>query len=70
MNGTSIYEENSITTASKGRLIVLLYDGAIKSLKQAIIAIQDGDIESRTSQIQKTMNIIYELNTVLDFEAG
>lgn len=70
MNGSSVYEENAVTTSNKGRLIVLLYSGAIKFLKQSIIAIQHNDINARNQCIGKAMDIIYELNTVLDMEVG
>jgi flagellar biosynthetic protein FliS len=36
MNGIAAYQDNAVTTQSKGRLIVLLYDGAIKFMKLAI----------------------------------
>ena len=31
MNGIAAYQNNSVTTQSKDRLIILLYDGAIKA---------------------------------------
>lgn len=43
MSGISAYHENAIATQSRGRLIVLLYDGAVKFLKQAIAEIEKGD---------------------------
>ena len=35
MKGLSAYQEHTVTTQSKGRLVVLLYEGAIKFLRQA-----------------------------------
>ena len=48
----------------------MLYDGAIKALGQAISAINDGNIPARGRQIGKATDIIIELNSVLDMDAG
>ena len=36
MNAVESYREHAVTTQTRGRLIVLLYDGAIKFLRQAL----------------------------------
>ena len=43
MNGLNAYQETAVTTQNKGRLIVILYDGAIKFLRQAIADIEAKD---------------------------
>ncbi len=70
MNGTTLYEETAVTTQNKGRLVVMLYDGAIKFLNQAVKALQAGDLEAKARNIGRATEIIFELNTVLDLEAG
>ena len=70
MSVASLYKETSITTQSKGKLVVMLYDGAIKFLKLAIRAIEENDFESRNKDVQKAMKIIEELNIVLDMDIG
>lgn len=70
MKGVEAYQENAVTTQSKGRLIVMLYDGAIKFLKLAIKEIQAKNPEAKGKYISKAIDIIFELNTVLDTEAG
>ena len=70
MNGTALYQETSITTQDKGRLVVMLYDGAIKFLNIAIVDIQNGNFEGKGNNISKARDIIFELNTVLDMETG
>ena len=70
MKGAEIYQETSITTQSKGRLVVMLYEGAIKFLKQAIREIEASNPEGKGKLIGKAQDIISELNTVLDIEAG
>ena len=70
MNGVSAYQETTITTQNKGRLIVMLYDGAIKFIRLAIQELEAGDYEAKGTYINKAQDIINELNTVLDMEAG
>ena len=70
MNGIAAYQENTITTQSKGRLIVMLYDGAIKFMKLAIEEMEKNNNESKSLYINKAQDIINELNAVLDMDAG
>jgi flagellar secretion chaperone FliS len=70
MAGIAAYQDNTITTQSKGRLIVLLYEGAIKFMKLAIKELDAGNYQAKGQYITKTIDIISELNAVLDMEAG
>ncbi len=70
MKGVETYQETAITTQSKGRLVVMLYEGAIKFLKMAIKEINDKNPEAKGRHISKAIDILFELNTVLDMEAG
>ena len=70
MNGFDVYKQTAVTTQNKGRLIVMLYDGAIKFLRQAIQDLEVNDYEAKGRNIGKAQDIIIELNTVLDMDAG
>ncbi len=70
MKGLDVYRETTVATQNKGRLIVMLYDGAIRFLKQAVRDLEAKDYLSKGRNIQKALDIIYELNTVLDMDAG
>ena len=70
MNGIASYQENSVTTQSKGRLIVLLYEGAIKFMKLAIKELEAGNYEAKGKHLNRAREIISELNAVLDMQAG
>jgi flagellar protein FliS len=70
MNGISAYQDTSVSTQNNGRLIVMLYDGAIKFLRLAVDSIKTEDFEAKSKYINKAIDIINELNTVLDMEAG
>jgi flagellar protein FliS len=70
MKGIAAYQDNAVTTQSKGRLIVLLYDGAIKFMKLAIKELEAKNFEAKGKYINKAQDIINELNAVLDMNAG
>ena len=70
MKGVQAYQETAVTTQSKGRIVVMLYDGAIKFMKLAIKEIKAGNPEVKGEYITKAVNIIDELNTTLDMEVG
>ena len=70
MNGVSAYQDASVTTQSRGRLIVMLYDGAIKFLRLAIKELEAKNYEAKGRCINKALDIINELNAVLDMESG
>jgi flagellar protein FliS len=64
------YRSAAVTTQSKGRLIVLLYDGAIKFMKLAIKELEAQNYEAKGRYISRAQDIINELNAVLDVDAG
>ena len=70
MKGIEAYQEAAVTTQSKGKLVVMLYEGAIKFLKQAIKEIEAGNPDEKGKYISKALDILFELNAVLDMEAG
>ena len=70
MNGITAYKENAVTTQSRGRLVVLLYDGAVKFLNQAIAELEAGHFMEKGQFIAKAVAIINELNLTLDIEVG
>lgn len=70
MNGLKAYQDNAVTTQSRGRLIVLLYEGAIKFMKLALREIEANNYEAKGRYISKAQDIINELNAVLDMDAG
>ena len=59
-----------VTTQNSGRIVVLLYEGAISSLEKAIKVLESKDYGAKGRYISKAYDIIFELNIVLDMEAG
>ena len=70
MKGVEAYQQTAIGTQSKGRLIVMLYDGAIKFLKLAIKELEAQNYAAKGQYINRALDIINELNAVLDTDAG
>jgi len=66
----NLYKSNEVLTASKKKLVIMLYDGAAKNLKLAKLAIVEKKIERVNMLIIKTQNILVELMSTLNFEDG
>ena len=64
------YKTNQIMTAPKKKLLIMLYDGAIKDLKLAELALPKKEIENVNLYLTKTQDIIFELMSTLNFEVG
>jgi len=64
------YREIEIQTSSPAKLILLLYDGAIKSLTLAKKEIKMNNVEKTHELLLKTQKIIRELMCSLDLEVG
>ena len=63
------YRRVEISTADPTRIIVLLYEGAIKNLNQAI-QLHPTDREQALAKITRAMDIINYLRESLDHEKG
>ncbi len=73
-NGFNAYKQVGVKTASQGKLVVMLYEGAVSHIEKAIALVsEDGkikadSIEAYGNHIQKVMDIISELEVSLDME--
>jgi len=56
--------------ASPVRLVISLYEQAIEDLRRAAIALDAGEIEKRTSEINHALLVIAQLQGSLDMERG
>lgn len=64
------YKQTDVSTADRGRLLLMVYDHCIKWCTVARQAIQKGDISQRTKAIFKIQDGITELICSLDMEKG
>lgn len=64
------YKHTAIETASKEKLLLMLYEGAIKFTKIAIVAAEKKQVAERATNICKVYDIVLELNNTLDHKIG
>lgn len=64
------YQRMQVESASPEKLLLLLYDGAIKKLNQAESALIDEDFVTYHTQVTKVQRIISELLNSLDCDQG
>ena len=63
--------ETGVAAASPQRLIIMLYDGALKSVFAAKAAMARGDVASKGEALSKAISIIDDgLRSTLNLEAG
>lgn len=70
VNGYERYLETAVETASPARLIVMLYDGAIRFINEAMAAMRQRDYETQNARLQRAQKILAELISSLDFDKG
>ncbi|NKB20143.1 MAG: flagellar export chaperone FliS [Alphaproteobacteria bacterium] len=66
----SKYLTQEVMTASPAKLVSMLYDKAVMSLKEAIVAIEANDIEARWKANARAIEIISHMWSTLDIEKG
>jgi flagellar protein FliS len=64
------YRESSVLTASPGQLVVMLYDGVGRFLRQAQAALAQGSWQEAHDRLGRAEAIINELSATLDMEQG
>lgn len=69
-NAHSTYKNVQVTTTDRGRLLLMMYEGAIKFLKQSKMGLEENDIPKFCRFLSKSQAIIAELMNTLDFEKG
>ncbi|GAA0428499.1 MAG: flagellar export chaperone FliS [Bacillota bacterium] len=60
------YKNNAVNTASGAELTLMLYNGCIKFIKQAMKDLDSKNYEAKNTNIQKAQKIIQELMITLD----
>ena len=64
------YRQNAVLSASPGELVVMLYDGARRFLRQATVAMGDGEVERAHNALRRAELIIGHLDGTLDHDQG
>ena len=64
------YQRTQVTTASKEKILLMLYEGAIRFTKQAALHMEKKNIAEKGKHISKATAILSELMATLDFKQG
>lgn len=64
------YQTLAVTTTDRGKLLLMLYEGAIKFLRMSKKGLEDKDIAKFCKYLSKAQAIVAELMNTLDFEKG
>lgn len=70
LKAAKAYLATQVSTSSQGDLLIMLYDTAVKQLRQAIEKMRAGDVAGKGVLISKAINIISELQESLNKERG
>lgn len=64
-NLQTAYKQNAMNTASPGELTLMLYNGCLKFINRAKLAMEENNIEQRNNNIARAEAIIRELMVTL-----
>jgi flagellar protein FliS len=64
------YQKVNVSTADPLRIVILLYEGAIKNLHQAIRLLEENAAYEASAKINRTQDIVNYLRGCLDHEKG
>jgi len=64
------YQEVAVQTSSPAKLVVMLYEGAIRFLNQSITAIHAKDLDTKRQSIDRAVAVIQHLQSTLDMAQG
>jgi len=69
-NAYQKYKATSVQSASREKILLMLYEAAIKFTKLAIKAAEEKKIADRCTNIGRAYDIVMELNNTLDHKVG
>ena len=67
---TSSYREMELLSASRERLVVIVFEQLVVNLERARIAMERNDVELRVTALRRARGLLSELLATLDFEKG
>ncbi len=66
LSANKYYQNNQISTAGRGSLLIMVYDGAIRFLIEGKNAMLSKQLEEQNRNLTKAQTLITELMTTLD----
>ncbi|QZY54290.1 flagellar export chaperone FliS [Crassaminicella profunda] len=67
-SGLNQYKQNKVMMASPQELTLMLYDGAIKFVNQALLFMEQKNVQKTHETIRRASDIIIELNSTLNMD--
>jgi flagellar protein FliS len=64
------YRRGEVLAATPGQLVVMLYDGARRFLRQTVTAMEAGEVERAHTALRYGERIISHLDGTLDYDQG
>jgi flagellar protein FliS len=69
-NPSNSYREIAVQTSSPTRLVVMLYEGTIRFLRESIAAIDSKNLDRKRQAIDRAVAIVQHLQSTLDLDRG
>lgn len=69
-NRSNVYQQTSVNTSSPTQLVVMLYEGAIRFVRQSIEDANRKDFAAKSQSVDRAVAIIQHLQGTLDMEKG
>ena len=70
VNAYQVYRQTQVSTASQGKLLLMLFDGAIRFGNQALESMKQGEIELAHTKLLRAQDIVNELIFALNLDLG
>src|SRR5262245_51812024 len=67
---SNAYREMAVQTSSPTRLVVMLYEGAIRFLRESVVATESRDLNAKRQSIDRAVAVVQHLQGTLDMERG
>ena len=64
------YKQTQVTTADRGRLVLMMYEAAMGSIRAAQTRLHAGDVSGKGKYISRALAIVGELRSALNLEQG
>lgn len=64
------YRDTEVLSSSPERLIPLMYERLLVSLKRGTLCIRNNDMDGKFENLQRAQDLVYELMGSLDFDRG
>ncbi len=68
MSTSNPYKQASVNTATPGRLLLMLYDGLIRFMNEAGLALKENQTEKAHRALIRAQEIVLELRSTLDYD--